>query len=74
MIRVTRSGGRIVVFDFDWDTLLVDHPDRALSDKICELMDDKIQWNHTLRTLQPLEGGEVLPSFTRDLLPPPGSS
>jgi ubiquinone/menaquinone biosynthesis C-methylase UbiE len=29
MVRVTRSGGRIVVFDFDWDTLIVDHPDKA---------------------------------------------
>ena len=28
MVRVTRSGGRIGVFDFDWDTLIVDHPDR----------------------------------------------
>jgi ubiquinone/menaquinone biosynthesis C-methylase UbiE len=28
MVRVTRPGGRIVVFDFDWDTLIVDHPDK----------------------------------------------
>lgn len=27
MVRVTRPGGRIVVFDFDWDTLIIDHPD-----------------------------------------------
>jgi ubiquinone/menaquinone biosynthesis C-methylase UbiE len=29
MIRVTRPHGRHVVFDFDWDTLIIDHPDRA---------------------------------------------
>ena len=28
MVRVTRTGGRIVVFDFDWDTLIIDHPDK----------------------------------------------
>ena len=28
MVRVTRPGGRILVFDFDWDTLIIDHPDR----------------------------------------------
>ena len=43
MIRVTRSSGRIVVFDFDWDTLLVDHPDPVLSDKICRLMADGLR-------------------------------
>jgi ubiquinone/menaquinone biosynthesis C-methylase UbiE len=28
MARVTRRGGRVVVFDFDWDTLIIDHPDK----------------------------------------------
>jgi hypothetical protein len=28
MMRVTRPGGRIAVFDFDWDTLIIDHPDK----------------------------------------------
>jgi ubiquinone/menaquinone biosynthesis C-methylase UbiE len=28
MVRVLRHTGRIVVFDFDWDTLVIDHPDR----------------------------------------------
>lgn len=34
MARVTRSGGRVVVFDVDWETLLVDAPDRMLTRKI----------------------------------------
>jgi SAM-dependent methyltransferase len=28
MVRVTRPGGRILVFDIDWDTLIIDHPDK----------------------------------------------
>ena len=28
MVRVIRHKGRIVVFDFDWDTLVIDHPDK----------------------------------------------
>jgi ubiquinone/menaquinone biosynthesis C-methylase UbiE len=28
MARVTRHDGRIVVFDFDWETLVIDHPDK----------------------------------------------
>jgi ubiquinone/menaquinone biosynthesis C-methylase UbiE len=28
MVRVTRPGGRVVVYDFDWDTLIIDHPDK----------------------------------------------
>jgi ubiquinone/menaquinone biosynthesis C-methylase UbiE len=34
MIRVTRSGGRIVVFDVDWETLTIDMPDRIVTRKI----------------------------------------
>lgn len=28
MARVTRKGGRVAVYDFDWDTLIIDHPDK----------------------------------------------
>ena len=34
MIRVTRPNGRVLVREPDWDTLIVDHPDRALTRKI----------------------------------------
>jgi ubiquinone/menaquinone biosynthesis C-methylase UbiE len=34
MIRVTRPGGWIVVTDPDWDTLIIDAPDRQLTRKI----------------------------------------
>lgn len=29
LLRVTRPGGRLAVFDYDFDTLTVDHPDRT---------------------------------------------
>jgi hypothetical protein len=28
MVRVVGHDGRIVVFDFDWETLIIDHPDK----------------------------------------------
>jgi len=31
MVRVTRPGGRVVVREPDWDTLVIDGPDRALT-------------------------------------------
>jgi ubiquinone/menaquinone biosynthesis C-methylase UbiE len=31
MVRVTHQSGRIAVLDFDWDTLIVDHPDKGLN-------------------------------------------
>jgi SAM-dependent methyltransferase len=34
MVRVTRSGGRVVVFDIDWETLVIDTPARAVTRKI----------------------------------------
>jgi hypothetical protein len=34
MIRVTRSGGRIVVADTDWGTLAVDNPDHDTTTEI----------------------------------------
>lgn len=43
MARVTRSGGRIVAFDFDWDTLIINHPDRSLTRKIVTLMCDSLR-------------------------------
>lgn len=34
MVRVTRAGGRVGVFDFDGDGLLIAHPDRAVTRRI----------------------------------------
>jgi SAM-dependent methyltransferase len=40
MVRVARRGGRVAVFDFDGDSLLVSHPDRALTRRILAAMSD----------------------------------
>ena len=42
MARVTRNGGRIAVFDFDWDTLIIDHPDRETTRTIIRSYSDSI--------------------------------
>jgi ubiquinone/menaquinone biosynthesis C-methylase UbiE len=43
MVRVTRRGGRIVVFDFDWDTLIIDHPDKETTRTIVLSYSDSIR-------------------------------
>lgn len=43
MVRVTRQGGRVVVFDFDWDTLIIDHPDKDTTRTIIRTYSDSIQ-------------------------------
>ena len=43
MVRVTRPGGRIVVFDFDWDTLIIDHPDKETTRTVVLTYSDSIQ-------------------------------
>jgi ubiquinone/menaquinone biosynthesis C-methylase UbiE len=34
MMRVVRRGGRIVLMDWDWETVAVDHPDRELTRRL----------------------------------------
>jgi ubiquinone/menaquinone biosynthesis C-methylase UbiE len=43
MARVTRPGGRVVAFDFDWDTLIIDHPDKETTRSIVRSYTDSIQ-------------------------------
>jgi SAM-dependent methyltransferase len=45
MIRVTRPGGRIVVREPDWDTLIVDSPDRDLTRLILNRHFDRVILN-----------------------------
>lgn len=40
MIRVTRPGGRVGVFDFDGDSFLISHPDRPLTRRIVAATSD----------------------------------
>lgn len=45
MIRVTRPGGRIVVIDPDWDTMIVEAPDRDLTRRIIDNFVDQLVLN-----------------------------
>lgn len=40
MARVTRRGGRLAVFDFDGDSFVFSHPDRALTRRVVAAMSD----------------------------------
>lgn len=40
MARVVRPGGRVGIFDFDGDSLLLSHPDRALTRRIVSAFSD----------------------------------
>ncbi len=42
MVRVARAGARIVAFDPDWETLVVDAPDRAVTRRILNLHCDTV--------------------------------
>jgi ubiquinone/menaquinone biosynthesis C-methylase UbiE len=43
MVRVVRQAGRIVVFDFDWDTLVIDHPEKQTTRMIVLSYADSIR-------------------------------
>jgi SAM-dependent methyltransferase len=42
MVRVTRPGGRVVVSDADYDTLLVDAPDEVVTRRILDAFRDRL--------------------------------
>lgn len=56
MIRVTRPGGRVLVRDPDWDTLVVDHPRRDLTRHILQQ-----HFDHAIR--HSAAGGELYRLF-----------
>jgi hypothetical protein len=43
MVRVTRNGGRISVFDFDWDTFIIDSPHRETTRRIVSSFCDSMR-------------------------------
>lgn len=38
--RLLKPGGRLVIFDFDWDAIVIAHPDKALTRKIIRYASD----------------------------------
>ena len=49
MKRVVRPGGRVVVMDWDFDTVTVDHPDRELSRRLLHWRTDNHGGNNWSR-------------------------
>lgn len=60
MVRVIRPGGRVVVFDFDWDTLTIDHPDKATTRTVVLSYSDSIRNGWVGRQLPRLLSGQGL--------------
>jgi len=48
MVRVTRPGGRVGVFDFDGDSILISHPDREMTRRIVAAHSDHAAANSWL--------------------------
>jgi SAM-dependent methyltransferase len=57
MTRVTRPGGRVAVQDQDFGTVVVTHPDRALT--------DRIMWGVACRMYEEPHSGRRLPALLR---------
>jgi SAM-dependent methyltransferase len=57
MVRVTRSGGRVAVQDQDFGTVVVTHPDRALTERIL--------WGVACHMCEEPHSGRRLPSLLR---------
>jgi ubiquinone/menaquinone biosynthesis C-methylase UbiE len=43
MARVTRPGGRVAIFDFDWDMFFIDHPDREMTRRVVRSFSDAMR-------------------------------
>jgi SAM-dependent methyltransferase len=43
MVRVTKPSGRISVFDFDWDTFVIDSPDKATTRAVVTAFSDGLR-------------------------------
>jgi len=66
MVRVTRPCGRIVVFDFDWDTLIIDDPDKETTRTFVLSYSDSIRNGWIGRQLPRLFNGQHLEGLSID--------
>jgi ubiquinone/menaquinone biosynthesis C-methylase UbiE len=51
MVRVTKPSGRISVFDFDWDTFVIDSPDRTTTRAVVAAFSDGLRNGQVGRAL-----------------------
>jgi SAM-dependent methyltransferase len=42
--RLLKSGGKLLIFDFDWDALVFSHPDKNLTRRIVEFISDSFPY------------------------------
>jgi ubiquinone/menaquinone biosynthesis C-methylase UbiE len=61
MVRVTKTGGRISIFDFDWDTFVIDSPHRETTRRIVSSFSDSMRSGWIGRQLRRmfLDGGMI---------------
>jgi len=64
MVRVTRPRGRVAVLEPDWETLVVDHPDHALTRRVLDTMLARLPTPRVARRLPRLLAAAALPGFT----------
>jgi SAM-dependent methyltransferase len=73
MVRVTRPGGRVSVFDFDWDMFCIDSPDRETTRTVLRSFSDHMKQGWIGRQLPRLfrESGLAEVSVTTRVLSVP---
>ena len=59
MVRVVRPGGKVVVFDFDWDTLFVDSPYKETTRKFVREYSDGLKHGWIGRRLPRVSGSRI---------------
>ncbi len=66
MVRVTKPGGRVAVFDIDWGTFVIDHPDHATTRRVVASFSDSIRSGWIGRQLRRMfiDAGMTEVSFT----------
>lgn len=69
MVRVAQPGGRIGVFDFDWDTTIVDGPDKETTRTIVRTFSDAIRHGWIGRQLPRLFQEQGLVGVTFEAIP-----
>lgn len=69
LIRVARPGGQVGVFDFDWDTMIVDSPDKETTRTVVRTFADALQHGWIGRQLPRLFKEHGLVAVSVEALP-----
>lgn len=69
MVRIVRLGGRVAVIDYDFDPLVVDHPDKVTTRTIARTYPDAFPHGWIGRQLPRLFKGNALIEASADTIP-----